>query len=151
MTNTANRLDEFLKAKLDNYIQETAQLCAQPSISASNEGVLECIELVIEILERHGFQVQKFETRGNPIAEAVYQRPYLINPLAGGSTPIYAFADPLGGIPIIMAGVDYANNRTHSPDEHVRLADFLNTSRHIANIVDGFADLSDSSATITTP
>ncbi len=463
MTNTANRLDEFLQAKLDNYIQETAQLCAQPSISASNEGVLECVELVIEILERHGFQVQKFETPGNPIivghatgksertllfynhydvqppeplelwttppfqptlregalyargakddkgeliarlaavdavraahdgtlpcnvtfvvegeeeigsphiaqfvrehtdllkcdaavweeggidpqghpetylgcrgilyvelaaetlkmdahsggahvlpnaawrllralmslkgsddkilipgfydhaippserdlelldtlpdyeawaretfgvkefvgglkgkdlnravfnctcniagltaghqgegsktviparatakvdfrlipnqdpddiiaklrthldnegftdvsatqlgamwpyktsaddpfiklaartAEAVYQRLYLIDPLAGGSTPIYAFADPLGGIPIIMAGVGYANNRTHSPDEHVRLADFLNASRHIANIVDGFADLSDSSATITTP
>jgi acetylornithine deacetylase/succinyl-diaminopimelate desuccinylase-like protein len=29
--------------------------------------VLECAELVIHILERHGLQVQKFETHGNPV------------------------------------------------------------------------------------
>lgn len=75
-------------------------------------------------------------------AEAVYKRSYLINPLAGGSSPIYAFAGPLGGIPVISAGVGYADNRTHSPDEHVRLMDFLNASRHIAYILNGFAELS---------
>jgi len=37
-----------------------------------------------------------------------------------------------------MAGVGYADNRTHSPDEHVRFSDFLNASRHIARIIDGF-------------
>ncbi|HEX9839439.1 MAG TPA: peptidase M20, partial [Anaerolineales bacterium] len=60
MTHTEDQLDAFLQANLDNYIQETAQLCAQPSISARKEGVLECAELVIHILERHGLQVQKF-------------------------------------------------------------------------------------------
>ena len=73
--------------------------------------------------------------------EAVYQRPYLVDPLVGGSSPIYAFAGPLGGIPVLWAGVGYANNRAHSPDEHVRLVDFLNGARHIARILDGFADL----------
>ena len=74
-------------------------------------------------------------------AEAVYQKSYRIDPLAGGSSPIYAFAGPLGGIPVLFAGVGYDDNRAHSPDEHVRLADFLNGARHIALILDGFADL----------
>jgi acetylornithine deacetylase/succinyl-diaminopimelate desuccinylase-like protein len=42
---------------------------------------------------------------------------------------------------VLWAGVGYDNNRMHSPDEHVRLADFLNGARHIANILNGFADL----------
>jgi acetylornithine deacetylase/succinyl-diaminopimelate desuccinylase-like protein len=75
-------------------------------------------------------------------AENVYQRPYRLTPLTGGSSPIYAFADPLGGIPVISAGVGYADNRAHSPDEHVRLVDFINAARHIARIIDGFANLS---------
>ncbi|MEW5717674.1 MAG: M20/M25/M40 family metallo-hydrolase, partial [Chloroflexota bacterium] len=74
-------------------------------------------------------------------AEAVYQLSYEIEPIGGGSSPMYAFAAPLGGIPIVTAGVGYADNRTHSPNEHVRFGDFLNASRHIARIIDGFADL----------
>lgn len=74
-------------------------------------------------------------------AETVYDREYRIAPLAGGSTPIYAFARPLGGIPVISAGVGNSNNRAHSPDEYVRLDDFLNGSRHIARILNDFADL----------
>ena len=74
-------------------------------------------------------------------AEAVYQQPYELRPLAGGSSPVYAFAGPLGGIPVISAGVGYGHNRTHAPDEHVRLADLLNGARHIARILDGFAGL----------
>jgi acetylornithine deacetylase/succinyl-diaminopimelate desuccinylase-like protein len=73
-------------------------------------------------------------------AEAVYQRPYRINPLLGGSSPIYAFAGPLGGIPVIWAGIGYSDNRAHSPDEHIRLADFLNGARHIAYILNDFSD-----------
>jgi acetylornithine deacetylase/succinyl-diaminopimelate desuccinylase-like protein len=74
-------------------------------------------------------------------AEAVYQQPYELRPLAGGSSPVYAFAGPLGGIPVISAGVGYGHNRAHAPDEHVRLVDLLNGSRHIARILDGFAEL----------
>ncbi|HJR79800.1 MAG TPA: M20/M25/M40 family metallo-hydrolase [Anaerolineales bacterium] len=74
-------------------------------------------------------------------AEDVYSRAYRTAPLAGGSTPIYAFAAPLGNIPVISAGVGNSNNRAHSPDEYVRLDDFLNGSRHIARILDDFANL----------
>ena len=70
MNSIVNQLDGFLQNQLDNYIQETSQLWSQPSISARKEGVLECAELVMQILERHGLQVQKIETVGNPILVA---------------------------------------------------------------------------------
>jgi acetylornithine deacetylase/succinyl-diaminopimelate desuccinylase-like protein len=67
MNNIEDQLDTFLQSNLDGFIQETAELCAQPSVSAKNEGVRECADLVVRMLERHGFQVQKFETPGNPV------------------------------------------------------------------------------------
>jgi acetylornithine deacetylase/succinyl-diaminopimelate desuccinylase-like protein len=72
--------------------------------------------------------------------EAAYGKPSLIRPLMGGSSPIYAFAKPLG-IPVVTAGVGFGfTNRTHAPDEHVHLRDFLNASRHIARVLGGFAE-----------
>jgi acetylornithine deacetylase/succinyl-diaminopimelate desuccinylase-like protein len=73
--------------------------------------------------------------------EEVYGKPEVIRPMGGGSSPIYAFAQPLGGIPVVWAGTGYWDNRAHSPDEHIRLVDFLNGTRHIARILNGFAGL----------
>jgi acetylornithine deacetylase/succinyl-diaminopimelate desuccinylase-like protein len=72
--------------------------------------------------------------------EEVYGKPATLVPLQGGSSPVYAFARPLG-ITVVTAGVGYAGSRTHSPNENLRLQDFLNASRHLARILDGFADL----------
>jgi len=73
-------------------------------------------------------------------AADVYGVPSLLQPMGGGSSPVYAFAGPLG-IPVVTAGVGYADNRTHAPNEHVRIADFHNAARHIARILEGFARL----------
>jgi len=74
-------------------------------------------------------------------AEEVYQKPYQLIPLTGGSSPVYAFARPLN-IPVIDAGVGFGiTNRTHAPNENVRIQDFHNAARHIARILDGFADI----------
>lgn len=73
-------------------------------------------------------------------AEEVYGKPPLIYPLVGGSSPIYAFAGPLG-IPVVTAGVGYIGSRTHSPNEHVRFSDFLLGAKHIGRILDRFAEL----------
>ncbi len=73
--------------------------------------------------------------------EEVYGKPSIIVPMLGGSSPVYAFAGPLGDIPVVNAGVGYHGSRTHSPNEHVRLKDFLNGARHIARILDGFSQL----------
>lgn len=75
-------------------------------------------------------------------AQAVYGKPARCLPLGGGSSPAYAFSRPLGGIPVVTAGVGYWDNRVHAPNEHVRLNDFLNASRQIARIIEGFGDLS---------
>lgn len=74
-------------------------------------------------------------------AEAIYQRPYQMEPLAGGSSPIYAFAGPLGNIPVVSAGIGYADSRAHSPDENMRIEDFINGTRHLARILEGFAGI----------
>ncbi len=73
-------------------------------------------------------------------AEEVYGKPMVLIPISGGSSPVYAFAGPLG-VPVICPGVGYPGSRTHAPDEHVRLSDFLNGARHIARILDDFANL----------
>lgn len=74
-------------------------------------------------------------------AEEVYQKPYQLIPLTGGSSPVYAFARPLN-IPVIDAGVGFGiTNRTHAPNENVRIQDFHNAARHIARILDGFKDI----------
>lgn len=73
--------------------------------------------------------------------DEVYGVPSTVLPLIGGTSPVYAIARPLGNIPVISPGVGYWDNKTHSPDEHVRLADFQNAARHIGRILDGFAGL----------
>ncbi len=64
------KIDAFLQGNLKKYIDETARLCAQPSVSARSEGTKECSKLVAEVLRSHGFEVQSFETLGNPIVVA---------------------------------------------------------------------------------
>lgn len=70
--------------------------------------------------------------------EAVYGKPASLIPTTGGSSPVYAFARPLG-IPVITAGIGNMRNRQHAPDEHVRIDDFVNGTRHVARIIEGFA------------
>ncbi len=74
-------------------------------------------------------------------AKEVYGRETILYPMTGGSSPVYAFAKPLGNIPVISPGVGYWDSRTHAPDEHIRIEDFLNAARNIARIVDGFAEI----------
>jgi acetylornithine deacetylase/succinyl-diaminopimelate desuccinylase-like protein len=111
-------------------------------------------------VEQHGFEDVEVTQKGmmwpakvapdDPLvsltvdsARDVYGSPSLINPMDGGSSPVYAFANPLGGIPIVAAGINYPGGRAHAPDEHFRIADFLNGARHVARILVGFAKLTD--------
>ena len=67
MAETAEQIDAFLQSKLNSYIDQTARLCAQPSVSARHQGMSECSQLLTDVLARHGFEVLQFETPGNPI------------------------------------------------------------------------------------
>jgi acetylornithine deacetylase/succinyl-diaminopimelate desuccinylase-like protein len=72
--------------------------------------------------------------------EAVYGKQARLDPLGGGSSPAYAFAKPLG-ISVVDAGIGYWDGRAHAPDENIRIEDFLNGARHLALILDGFAEI----------
>ena len=74
-------------------------------------------------------------------AKEVYGRETILIPSTGGSSPVYAFAKPLGNIPVISPGIGYWDSRTHAPDEHFRIEDFLNTSQNIARILSRFGEL----------
>lgn len=76
--------------------------------------------------------------------EEVYGVPAIIYPMVGGSSPIYAFRNPLGGIPVISPGIGYWDNRAHAPNEHFRIADFLAATRHLARVMNEFANLAHS-------
>ena len=65
--NTAQQIDQYLQEQLPRYIQETIRLCAQPSVSATGQGVVECAQVVASLLEGHGIKAQTFGGYGNPI------------------------------------------------------------------------------------
>ena len=71
------------------------------------------------------------------LAQEVYGKETLIGPITGGSSPIYAVGGPLD-IPVVNPGIGYWDNRAHAPNEHIRIQDFLNGSRHIARILARF-------------
>src|SRR4029450_7627714 len=69
MMTATEQIDDFIDTRLNRYIEETAEPCRGPSVSAKADRpvMAECARLVGSILERHGFDVQLFETEGNPI------------------------------------------------------------------------------------
>ncbi|HKA11330.1 MAG TPA: M20/M25/M40 family metallo-hydrolase [Candidatus Dormibacteraeota bacterium] len=72
-------------------------------------------------------------------AEEVYEKPALLQPLTGGTTPKYLFTEK--GVPVVAPGVGFgASNLTHSPNENVRLVDFKRAASHVARLLVRFAD-----------
>lgn len=71
-------------------------------------------------------------------AQEVYELPLAAFPMNGGTGPMHSFGGPLGGVPIAWIGIGYPGSRTHSPNEHFRIADFHQAARWMARIVDEF-------------
>lgn len=67
MDAAGDRIDQFIEANKDRYVEEVVRLCAQPSISTQAVGMRECAALVEDLLRRHGAEVTSFETPGNPV------------------------------------------------------------------------------------
>jgi len=65
-----SKLDSYLLQHLDKSIAELSRLVAQPSISAQNIGLIECAQLVGEMLSRRGFNVEIIPTVGAPVVFA---------------------------------------------------------------------------------
>jgi acetylornithine deacetylase/succinyl-diaminopimelate desuccinylase-like protein len=75
------------------------------------------------------------------LALDVYGKELQMAPLSGGSSPIYAFAGPLGDIPVLWAGVGGPNGRAHSPDENIVIENFVNGTRYLARILEEFGGI----------
>jgi acetylornithine deacetylase/succinyl-diaminopimelate desuccinylase-like protein len=60
-------IDGIIARRLDSSLEELSRLCAQPSVSASGQGIRECASLVAEMLKPRGFQVKVMETSGHPV------------------------------------------------------------------------------------
>jgi acetylornithine deacetylase/succinyl-diaminopimelate desuccinylase-like protein len=63
-------VDRYLNAHFDESIAELSRLCAQPSVSAQNWGLVECADLVAGMLRQRGFSVQVMPTGGAPVVYA---------------------------------------------------------------------------------
>ena len=81
----------------------------------------------VRIVERHGYDPAKTPTDlaiSRQVVEIVERahdgQPAVVVPTAGGSVPLWAFTDLLG-LPTIVVPYANANNRQHSPNEHLRL------------------------------
>jgi acetylornithine deacetylase/succinyl-diaminopimelate desuccinylase-like protein len=61
------KIDGHIEQNLDYWIQQLARLCAQPSVSAQNLGIVECAELVATMLVEQGFEAQVIPSEGNPV------------------------------------------------------------------------------------
>ncbi|MHA2620624.1 MAG: M20/M25/M40 family metallo-hydrolase [bacterium JZ-2024 1] len=56
------------------------------------------------------------------ITRSVYRKQPLIEPLTGGTGPMYPFQRFLG-VPIVCLGAGYPGSRAHSPNENLRISD----------------------------
>jgi acetylornithine deacetylase/succinyl-diaminopimelate desuccinylase-like protein len=72
-------------------------------------------------------------------AREVYGKPPVVSPSMAGSGPMYLFTDVLK-MPVAMsAGISYPDNRIHSPNENIRVDDFLKGILHAAAVIERFA------------
>jgi acetylornithine deacetylase/succinyl-diaminopimelate desuccinylase-like protein len=72
-------------------------------------------------------------------AEDVYGSPMRIVPMIGGSGPNHAFLDLLH-VPVATAGLGYPDTRAHAPDENIRIDLYLKHARHVARVLQAFAE-----------
>lgn len=62
--------DAAIDTQFDQTLAELGQLCAQPSVSAQGLGMVECAQLVKQMLEKRGFQAEVLPSAGFPVVVA---------------------------------------------------------------------------------
>jgi acetylornithine deacetylase/succinyl-diaminopimelate desuccinylase-like protein len=72
-------------------------------------------------------------------AGQVYGKPPIVDPLVGGSGPMYAFRAHLG-TPIVTLGPGDPRSNAHSPNESMSIDNFLLGTQHMARLLLGFAE-----------
>ena len=65
-----NKLDSYLNAHQMESIDELSTLAAQLSVSAYQQGLMECSKIIVEMLKKRSFEVQIFSDDVAPIIVA---------------------------------------------------------------------------------
>jgi len=66
-SNILKDIDNYIYEHVDDFIQELARLCAQPSVSATGMGIQECANLVNDMLMERGYNSEIIPTQGKPV------------------------------------------------------------------------------------
>ena len=64
------KLDSFIESNLENSLDELSIYCAQPSVSATQNGIVECARMTADMLIKRGFKVEILPTGGAPVVFA---------------------------------------------------------------------------------
>jgi len=63
-----DRLNEYIDRNIDRFVEDLKILCQQPSVSAQNRGIDECVGVLKKLMENAGIEVEIFEVKdGNPV------------------------------------------------------------------------------------
>lgn len=65
-----DKIDAYLDTHLNENIEELSELVSQPSVAAQNLGLVECAELVSNMLSKRDFKVEIMSTGGAPVVYA---------------------------------------------------------------------------------
>ena len=64
------RVDDAILEKIESSLSELSTLCSQPSVSAQGLGMVECAQLVSEMLSKRGFTSEVMPSDGFPVVVA---------------------------------------------------------------------------------
>lgn len=68
------------------------------------------------------------------VAQEVYGHQPAVLPLSAGTGPVHVLCGQFG-VPIVTAGVGYADSRGHAPNENIRLGDYFEGIRYVATLL----------------
>jgi len=65
---STQNLFSFIESHVDTYVEDLRRLCRQPSVSAQNKGITECVSLLTEMMTKAGISVKIIPVKdGNPV------------------------------------------------------------------------------------
>lgn len=115
------------------------------------------LELLRAHLDRNGFEDIKIVSLGGGLpsktdighpfvrlvvdsAKDVYDAPMQITPITGGSGPNFIVEDALK-VPIVSLGIGYMGAGAHSPNENIRIEDYLKSAKHLVRVLGEYGEL----------
>ena len=99
----------------------------------------------IEIASYDGYRAEFCDVEA-PIVQAAaraakrtYEQDPIVIPTSPGSGPMWSLSSFIGGVPVVCAGISHADNRVHSPNEHIILQNYYDGMRYMGRLIEEFA------------